>query len=130
MHKENKMKRYYKLVILPLIALGLVISGCEKQNTIEPTSSSYGKDISSLTVSDNFNYNTTNDVNVSIYTKVDSKTTLANFPVSIYDGDPNNGGQIIATGQSDANGLFSQTISVPTAVSKLYVVSNSVGLLP
>jgi LruC domain-containing protein len=122
------MKRYYKLVILPLFALGLVLSGCERQNSVEPTSSSYGKDISTLTVSDNFNYNTTNDVNVSVYTKVDSKTTLANFPVTVYDGDPNNGGKVIATGQSDANGLFSQTLTVPTAVSKLYVVSNSVGL--
>lgn len=124
------MKRYYKLLILPLITLGLAFSGCEKQNSVEPTSSSYGKDISSINVSDNFNYNTTNDVNVSVYTKVDSKTTLANFPVSIYDADPNNGGQLIASGQSDANGLFSQTLTVPTAVSKLYVVSNSVGLTP
>jgi len=124
------MKRYFNLVVLPLVALGLFIAGCSKQNSVEPTTSSYGKDITSLTVSDNFNYNTTNDVNVSIYTKVDSKTTLANFPVTVYDGDPNNGGQVIATGQSDANGLFSQTLSVPTAVSKLYVVSNSVGLTP
>ncbi len=122
------MKRYYKLLILPLITLGLFITGCEKQNSVEPTSSSYGKDISALNISDNFNFNTTNDVNVSVNTKVDSKTTLANFPISIYDGDPNNGGQLIASGQSDANGIFSQTLTLPTAIKTLYVAANSVGL--
>ncbi len=63
-------------------------------------------------------------------TKVDGTTTLKNFPLSVYDGDPNKGGKLIASGQSDANGLFSQKISLPTAQSNIFVLANSIGLCP
>ena len=123
------MKRNILSVLFPVLVVALLLSGCSKQNAVEPqNSSAYGKDISTLNVSDNFDYKTTTDVTVSVYTKIDASTTLANFPVSIYDGDPANGGQLIAEGQSDANGLFTSVISVPTAVTELYAVANSIGL--
>ena len=118
-----------KIAIRLLAGLALLYVGCSDNSVINPTeNTSYGKDINELNVNDNFDYATTKDIEINITTKMNSKTTLVNFPVLVYDALPENGGNILTSGASDANGQLQLFVSIPKALDKVYAVSGAIGL--
>ncbi|KAA8484981.1 LruC domain-containing protein [Arcticibacter tournemirensis] len=109
--------------ILLLAALGgiLSVTSCKKDNSTPSTEPLKMED---LIVKEGFDWSTTKAIKFNIGI-TDTRFANAEHSISIYDGDPANGGNIVSTGKASLIRAFIEKINFPSAVKDVYVVKTS-----
>lgn len=109
-----------KIKLLSLV-LAIAVISCKKDgtNAVNPVTN-----IDNLSIPGSFNWNTSNEVKFSVGIS-DSKFQNLIQVISIYSGDPNQGGQILSKGSATLLNPFNTKITIPTTVSDVYVVKSA-----
>ncbi len=73
-----------------------------------------------ITAPDAFDWKTHKDIQINIGISTQQPISLFS-KISVYDGDPQNGGSIIVSGAASSNKYFVTTVSVPSRYERLYL---------
>ncbi len=108
-----------KLIPLMLItALILSFAGCKTYNDpVEPDSKG---DFVDLVINSDFKFNTTKEVDIRLKV-ITSNVDEPSHKFLIYQGDPVDGGKLIASGVTTPYNEFETTVKIPSYVSSLFV---------
>lgn len=85
-------------------------------------------DIQKMIFPKDFDYQSTQQVSVSIKAFAFGKS-IAKMPVQIYTQAPENGGQLIASSCTNAQGIFTRKLSLPKHVQQLHLVVKYIGAI-
>lgn len=117
---ERDMK-YKNFVLISAILLLLVTFGCE--NSTKSASNIVPEaDFSDLQIEDNFDFSTTDNVNVELKVSNGNSNGVDKIPFKIYDKDPQEGGRLLDSGLTNSKGVFSSKIVIPSYLKTLFVV--------
>jgi len=113
----------YKIKFIPgflficlLSGILLIPTGCNKHTSGTPSNPSK---FTQLQVNQNFEFNTYNDINVTV--NVDQSGTFKMFVIQLFNGDPAHGGKLIGTGATDASSQYKTKIRMPSSISAVYI---------
>jgi LruC domain-containing protein len=110
------------LVMSGLLAIMSV--SCKKLD--DPTAVSSNK-VEEMIISPAFKFETTQAVGIQIRTLDNKGVPVPNIRVDIYTDLPDNGGALIMSGMSDANGLFSSDYKIGAGTDSLAVGTRAIG---
>ena len=113
------------LVASLLSLFAVLASGCHQQIT-SPVQQGNAKNDG--TISPTFNFNSKKDFTLHLSTQSSNITSKPDVPVSIYDGDPSNGGNLISTLVTDNAGNIDITIKLPSNQKRLFIRTQALGL--
>jgi LruC domain-containing protein len=123
---KNRMRKEITFTIL--VALSAIISltgsSCRK---IEGDPNPQSNNIEDMVVSPDFKFKTTQDVGIHIYTLDNTGAPVPNMKIDIYTNVPDNGGTLIMSGITDANGLFSSDYKIAAGVDSIAVGITAIG---
>ncbi len=123
------MKNYPKSYLAGAIAVLVVFFyGCIKMSDLPPSPVPADQAIK-IIVPDNFNYKTTQDVKVKITLLTNNDKPLASVMVKVLDKPADDGGQVLFTGVTNADGLVNSSFKLPGYINKVVVDANYIGLL-
>jgi len=108
-----------KKQILFFLAIVVISAACSRSlnnNEENPT-----KVMDDLVIADNFNFESTKLVEVSITLPFTVNYTNINARVVVYDKSPDDGGVKLFVGSADHSGQFSEGFSVPSYLTEIYV---------
>jgi LruC domain-containing protein len=117
----NHMKK--TLLITALFGLFAVVS-CKKDAKTPAVTTPSGPSLNSVTVPTGFLWQNSRYVTVTV-SSTDSRFAGAIHKVSIYNGDPNNGGQLISQGSATLTNAFSSKLFLSAQITQLYVVKTA-----
>lgn len=115
------MKTTVKL--LPLVLL-LALS-CKKYTVPEQIGTTSSTE--NMLVPDGFAYETTKKVKINLQVNDLNNSPLANKSLKIYSKDPAEGGVLLGTGFTNAEGVLSSWLNVPTYVKDVFVQVGFIG---
>lgn len=107
----------YLLSILTLSAL--FFTSCQKSDITEQA-----ENTTELVVPASFNWGTSRDVNFNV-SITDSRFANSIHVISIYAGDPANGGSLLSKGSATLIAAFNTKIYLPSTLNEVYVVKTS-----
>ncbi len=108
-----KTRNFLSLILLSVVAL--TFTACQKDEVPPPSQVQNMKD---LQVSPDFKWETARDIELNFSSSMPSASTLAK--ITVYDGNPADNGQIIASG-AVGNGLnFTTLLKIPTRIAEIY----------
>ena len=111
-----------KKSILFTCLLGIfVLQACNKKEKDQPTTVGQMNDIN---VPDGFFWESSRDVAFSVSVQ-DSRFGSATHVISIYDGDPFNGGNLLSKGSATNTEPFENNLSVSKNIQELYVMKTA-----
>ena len=117
-----------RFTYLGFIALSFMMTisnvSCRKDGNDPVISSTKMED---MKISPDFKFATTQAVGVKILTLDNANSPIPNINVEIYTDLPDNGGSLILSGVSDANGVFSSDYKIPAGVDSLAVGTSAIG---
>jgi LruC domain-containing protein len=112
-----------KKILLFVALFGtIIVSSCKKATDSPATTPTTG--IDAINVPAGFNWQSAHTLTVST-TITDSRFQGAVHNISIYDGDPYNGGKLLASGSATLTSAFVSKINIPNTLTDLYVVKTS-----
>jgi LruC domain-containing protein len=109
-----------RIKLLPIV-LAIAIISCKKDNTNEGNQVT---SINDLTVPSNFKWNTSNEVKFTVGIS-DSKFQNLVQVITIYSGNPDQGGEILSKGSATLLNTFTTKISIPASASSVYIVKSA-----
>lgn len=112
------MKKLLSFVLLLSIA---AMPACKKNESPDTTNVN---NINELNVPDGFTWTSSHDVSITANI-TDARFGSANHTISIYDGDPYNGGSLLTKGSASTSASFQNTLHLSKQISKVYVVKTS-----
>jgi len=112
-----------KILLIATVFGVAVISSCKKDTTQADITATTG--ISSVQVPTGFNWASTRSLNVTAKITDDRFGATAVHRITIFDGDPYNGGTLLAAGSATESAPFTTNITIPTALANIYVVKTS-----
>lgn len=107
-----------------LIALMLFAVSCHK---IDNDDQNQSTDIESLQIPDDFDFNTSGEVEIKVSVKNNQDKPIANVRIDIYSDLQENDGQLLASGTTDANGLFDRIHPIPDYYENIIVATRYLG---
>lgn len=110
--------KYRTILILAAILALLAISGCDKRNPVTEEFTPF----SDLVVSDNFDYNTLQTVDVNITALTNTGAAVSGTTFQIFDADPDKTGNLISTGAVDPQGNFTTRVSIAKSIQSVFAV--------
>lgn len=117
------------LTVLFLIASVLIFSSCDKTDpkTEDPV---IIKSMDDLVVSDNFNYDMLSAKNIKVATQDLYGNNMPGVKIEIYTdfSEESSSGNLILSGITNAQGVFETEFPLSNITSKLYVITQHVGL--
>ncbi len=114
-----------KKLLLFAALLGIIaVSSCKKTEDGSGNTPTATTGIDAIYVPAGFNWSSSHSLTVTA-TITDSRFGPANHSISIYDGDPYNGGKLLSSGSVNLTTAFVTKITVPTALNNLYIVKKS-----
>lgn len=113
---------------LLLLFMTLISSSSCKKNE-DPGTSPSASTVAEMKVPSGFMFENTRNVGVKISTLDNADAAVPNIRVSVYTNYPDNGGQRILNGVTDANGLFSMDYNFPKVYDSLVVVTDAIGFV-
>jgi len=116
--KELSQKFFCLFVIFISLSAILLISGCNK--TIETREPGIGS-MDDLNVHSSFDWQTTKEIDLKIVTNLPSLPSGSLSKISVYLGDPVNGGKLMKSGSAGLNYMFQAKLRVSGAVSSLFL---------
>ncbi|MEI7663679.1 MAG: LruC domain-containing protein, partial [Bacteroidota bacterium] len=128
--KRHKLPSISSGIVLLLTVCSSVLiltSGCRKVQS--PGGDSTPKSIDQLVVSPNFNWATTRNVDISLSAKDNMDSPVEGVRFTIYTANPDSGGVYITSGITGADGVLKAIAALPTAMNKVTVYNNFVGLV-
>ena len=123
------MKHKNRNLVMGLLVAILVLTNfiaCTKKTPIAPKTTEEG--MNGLVVAPSFNWSTTKKIDIQVYAKDNSDEPLPYIRLDIMDGDPDDGGKTIVSGATDDQGVLSLSVTVPTRLESVYLISNYIGL--
>jgi len=111
--------------ILLFAAVALNLSSCKKNYDTKEESV---KGINDLKIAPGFNFNTTQDITFSIYARDNQDSPIGGVRFDAYSADPEKGGILLFSGQTDKNGLFEFTRPIPTDLKEIMVTTKFLGI--
>jgi LruC domain-containing protein len=128
------MKNNFYLLSLSLVIIALLFTACKKELTDNTNQNDEPiTDINNLQVDNNFNWKTTKNVVINIGTRTNDNQAMGMIRVNIYTEPPfDEEGQMtsarkVYSGFTNANGVLSGVVHLPTAVEKLYASTEFIG---
>ncbi len=107
------------IMLFTVVALLALSFGCSDDNN---TNNNTTVDFEDLQVQDNFNYSTTELVNIEIKVFNGEGQGVANIPFKIYDKAPSEGGRLFDSASTKASGSATFKVTLPTYLTSVYVV--------
>ncbi|MCX6282447.1 MAG: LruC domain-containing protein [Bacteroidetes bacterium] len=114
-------------IAIVILAVALVLSGCRKQDSNTGTVS--GKSIDQLNVSPTFDWATARNVTVSISAKDNLDNPIEGVRFTLYTANPDSGGIYLVSGITGSDGMWNSIASLPTAMTRVTVFNNFLGLI-
>ena len=107
----------------------MALASCKKEETISGTTSSgpVPEDIRDIQVPSSFNYQTALEVKAQITVKNLVDAPLEGIRIDFFDKDPFLGGEKVASGFTEANGILQTEIKIPTYLKEVFVECNYKG---
>ena len=119
-----KLFLYYSLIFL---IVATTFSSCKNKNNDIPDP--YDEGMNDLVVSSDFDWSTSTVWNFKIKALDNINQVIAGAKITIYTSDPDSsGGKLIASGITDANGIYEVEHEVPAYYDQLFVTTDYVGL--
>jgi len=108
-----------------LIALAGIITfnSCKKASGPD-AATTFTPNINDIIVPANFNWQSSRTLNFTVAV-TDTRFQNAVHVISIYDGDPNAGGNLLAKGSATLLQAYSSNVTIPALVQTVYVVKTS-----
>jgi len=122
--KHKKRNLVMGLLVAILVLMNFI--ACTKKTPVAPKTTEEG--MKGLVVNPSFNWSTTKEVDILVYAKDNSDEPLPYVRLDIMDGDPDDGGKTIVSGATDDQGVLSLSVTVPTSLESVYLISNYIGL--
>ncbi len=110
-----------------LISGFYILTSCDKKET-DPNPTDSIKDMNELAVQDNFNFETSTEVEIKIYVKTNQGVPLSNVRVNIMTDFAENGGRRLASGVTGNDGLFQTSHPTPSYYKNLVIATDFIGL--
>ena len=123
-HFKNRF-RWTGIAFGPIAAI-LMLYSCQKQSDSVPDPIT---SMNQLVVDSHFNWATTHDVTFSISAKDNEDSPIPGVRFTLYTSDPDSGGVYLVSGITGEDGLWNRTVSLPTAMTKVTVFNNFIGLI-
>ncbi|GEM_PF-562670 len=108
-----------KIKFLSIVAAVVLFSSCQKENI--NAGSEEGKNLDEISVPAEFDWKTIHDVNFSVSISDSRFSGTIKHVISIYVGDPANGGQIVSKGAATPIAPFNTRVALPKALSEVYI---------
>lgn len=112
-------------VVLIMLA---VMAGCKKNEGIQDQDNPITTNIEDLQIDDNFDFETSKIVEFNIMAKTNQDEPIERVRFDILTDYRENGGKQLASGVTDAQGLFSFSYPLPAYVEKVIVATTFIGL--
>ncbi len=114
---------YYmnRFLLIAVIAGIFTVSSCKKDGL---TPSSEGVDMEDIIVPSGFDWATTKAIKFNIGV-TDTRFGNAAFTISIYDGNPSDGGHLISSGATTIIRAFTEKINIPSALKEIYITKTA-----
>jgi LruC domain-containing protein len=120
-----KTNTFAKLIFLLLISG--IFASCNTKPNDNPKPQE-DKTMEDLVIPKTFEWSTSKPANLSITAKDNQNQAIQGARISIYTADPDSGGLFIASGITDASGVYTVNHEVPAYYTNLFVRSDYVGL--
>ncbi len=108
----------------------IMFSACQQDS---PSDSNQGsepaKSMEELTISEEFNYNTTQSFEIKLTLQSIEGNALTGVKVDVYDENNEQGGNALASGVSDDNGQLTIDVTAPSYLDSISIRPQYVGLL-
>jgi LruC domain-containing protein len=116
--KGSNMKRI--IFFVTMFTLLVFSFGCSDDENNNETSTPV--DFEDLQVQDNFNFSTTDLVNIEIKVLNGQGGAVSNIPFKVYDKDPNDGGKLYDSGSTTDSGIANFNVTLPTYLTSIYLI--------
>ncbi len=110
------------------LMLLMVFQSCKKSGD-SSTDTSVATSVKTMKVPAGFTFETTGTVGVKISTLDNTDNAVPNIRVNIYTDYPENNGQIVLSGVTDASGIFSTDHNFPLVYDSLVVGTTAIGFV-
>lgn len=117
-----------------LILLTAFFVSCVSDKEITPLDK-VKEGIEGLTINDNFEYQTIQATNIEVRATIGQEplagvplVIYTSAPASLYNEDPNIGGDILVKGITDENGFYRSNINLPVYQEEVYVQTDFIGI--
>ncbi len=121
-----------KKLIIPVLLVASILSSCTKDvssakenTTINPNPTTMDE----MVVPAGFAYKTTSNTNFQITLLSNNDQGLSGVRIDIMDDSPANGGKILATGITDANGALNMNYTIPSALKEVVINTDYIGVV-
>lgn len=105
--------------VLYVIAFVLLLTSCRKELPLKEITPEDVKTMDALVVEPTFDFKTTHTVRLKITTP--ESVNLPASKIEVFNGNPNQNGELIKTGITNASQRFETTLTVPNRLSEIYV---------
>lgn len=113
--------KYKNLVLFSIIMLLLFTLGCDN-TTKSSNDNNQVTEFADLQIEDSFGFATVENVNVELKVSNGGDTGVEKIPFKIYDKDPEIGGRLLDAGFTNANGVFSSRVVIPSYIKSVFVI--------
>ncbi|MDZ4122152.1 MAG: LruC domain-containing protein, partial [Candidatus Cloacimonadaceae bacterium] len=108
------------LLVLTLLLIGLVLISCDRRTA----DGAEFVPIQDLVISDGFDFATTKDIDIELSVVASNSQPVAGVVFSIFNDDPAQGGDLIARGVTNADGIYRTVKSLSNIYRHVYVQGN------
>ncbi len=128
--KMTHNNTYSKKFIIAIMALSFLFSACQEEPSGGSVKSSKpAESMEELEIPDNFNFETTSEVQINLTLQATDGSPLNQVKVGVYDDKKENGGNLVASGITDASGQLSMAVSLPSYMDSVSIRPNYIGLI-
>lgn len=116
------MKHTCKIpAIFLILSIILIVVSCKKEVN---NPSEYVDSMEKLVVPEGFNWKTTNDIDITINIS-GTKEYQAKSKVSVFNGDPSNGGKMMVSGNAAPGSSFVSKMRIPAYLTQVFIKMES-----
>ena len=106
----------------------LLMAGCQEKTSPEPEPGSEIENMEDLQISDNFRFNTTEDLSIRVSVSSSAGIPVKNATISVFSGKPEEDGKLLLKGGTDSQGMYESTYPLPTYIQEAYVTVDQIGI--
>lgn len=121
-----KTSNFNKSKILLLFAVLLTVISCNKIDNDTPENNNPSS-IEALVIPASFDFNTSDEVDIRITALNNQGQPIKNVRIDVYSDYSENGGHLMASGNTDANGVFQRIHPIPEYFENVIVATRYLG---
>lgn len=119
-----------KKSILSLLVVSVALGSCSKETSDSSSATSFGhvESMDDLKVPSSFDWRSAKNVSANVSVSANSGDVMKGIRVDIYSKDPNEGGEMITSGFTDASGVMQQEIKLAGYLDEVFVIAHAGGM--